>query len=291
MAFIVSALPGALDFFPLKEWAAANADYEADVPPFWHAKPVPDAFSAIGGVFWSISYILMARKAFQDKSYAMPIACLCLNLTWEIVYGFVYGPGLVNQVVFAQWVFVDLFLAYATVKSGKYQWKHSPLIARNLGWIILVGCVLCTWLHLSIAATFVPRVGREVVFFTAWPMQLLISIGSIAQLLSRGHTGGHSMAICFSSFETAADKFGWDNRWTRMLGTTATGCCFAWRIYFWPKRFGYAWTPYGAFLLITCHCVDLVYPVAFMYIRAYEKRNATVNGNSVYATAHGKKRN
>lgn len=49
----------------------------------------------------------------------MPIYCLCLNITWEGVYGFVYGPGLVNQIVFAQWMIVDLFLLYATVEFGR----------------------------------------------------------------------------------------------------------------------------------------------------------------------------
>lgn len=184
-----------MPFFVLEEWAAATADYDAAVPPYWHAKPVPMAFSAVSGVLWSVSYILMAREAFRTKSYAMPIYCLCLNITWEAVYGFVYGPGLVNQIIFAQYMIVDVFLFYAILKSAKHQWRHSPLVAKNLSWIILGGCVICMWLHLSVAATFIPHVGRRVIFFTAWPMQLCISVGSIAQILSRGHTAGHSWGI------------------------------------------------------------------------------------------------
>lgn len=184
-----------MSFFALKEWAAANVEYNVDIPPYWHAKAVPDAFTALSGILWSASYILMTMKAFKDKSYAMPIHCLCLNITWEAVFGFVYGPGLINQIVFAQWVIVDIFLFYAIVKSGKHQWRHSPLVQQNLTWIILGGCALCLWLHLSVAATFVPHIGRRVVFFTAWPMQLVINIGSIAQILSRGHTAGHSWSI------------------------------------------------------------------------------------------------
>ena len=184
-----------MTFFKLAEWAAANADYDADVHLYWHAKMVPDAFTASGGIFWSISYILMARKAFSDKSYAMPLHCLCLNITWEAVYGFIYGPGLVNQIVFAQWVVIDIVLFYAIIKSAPYQWSHSPLVARNLTWIIVAGCVFCMWMQLVVASTFIPVIGRQVCFFSAWPMQLAISIGSIAQLLSRGHVKGHSMAI------------------------------------------------------------------------------------------------
>ncbi|KAF4636549.1 hypothetical protein G7Y89_g1536 [Cudoniella acicularis] len=154
-----------MTFFKLAEWAAANADYDADIPPYWHAKMVPDAFTAAGGILWSISYILMARKAFKDKSYAMPIHCLCLNITWEAVYGFVYGPGLVNQIVFAQWVIVDMVLFYAIVKSAPHQWPNSPLVAKNLTWIILAGCVFCMLLlGLAHAAGHINRVYRSAAF-------------------------------------------------------------------------------------------------------------------------------
>lgn len=184
-----------MGFFALEEWAAANRDYDNTTAPYWHAKSVPDGFTAISGILWSISYILMAKKAFKDRSYAMPLHCLCLNITWEAVYGFVYGPGLLNQVVFAQWMIVDVVLFYAILRSAPYAWKQSPLVARHLAAIIVVGCVVCLWLHLAIAATFIPSIGRQVVFMTAWPMQVLINLSSIAQLISRGNTLGHSWGI------------------------------------------------------------------------------------------------
>lgn len=182
-------------FFALEEWAAANADYAMDTPPYWHAKIVPDIFTAVSGILWSISYILMTIKGYQDKSYAMPIYCLCLNITWEFVFGFIYGPGLVNQIVFAQFMVVDIFLFHSILKFGPNEWRHHPLVARNLSWIIAVGCAVCLWLHLAVARTFVPVVGRQVVFYTAWPMQLVIGIGCVAQVLARGHDAGQSMAI------------------------------------------------------------------------------------------------
>ena len=56
-----------------------------------------------------------------------------------------------------------------------------------------------------------------------------------------------------------------------MLGTLAAGCCFYWRIFYWPERFGYAWTPYGAFLLLGSHFFDLLYPFVFMYVQRCER--------------------
>lgn len=198
-----------MKFLALEAWAAANADYESAAPPFWHAKLVPDLFTTLSGILWSVSYVLMTIRSFKDKSYSMPIYCLCLNISWEAVYGFVYGPGLVNQIVFAQWMIIDVFLLYATIKFGKYEWRHQPLIAKNLTWIILAGCLTCLWLHLAVAVTFIPHVGRRVVFFTAWPMQVVINVGSIAQILARGHRAGHSWGIWCVSLQFSAIS-GWN---------------------------------------------------------------------------------
>ena len=59
-----------------------------------------------------------------------------------------------------------------------------------------------------------------------------------------------------------------------MLGTVAAGCCFYWRIWYWPERFDYAWSPYGAFLLVGSHLFDFLYPFAFIYVRNWEKDQA-----------------
>lgn len=41
-------------FLALEAWVAANADHEAAAPPFWHAKLVPDLFTALSGILWSV---------------------------------------------------------------------------------------------------------------------------------------------------------------------------------------------------------------------------------------------
>jgi hypothetical protein len=184
-----------MKFIVLEEWTAAKADWEAAVPPYWHARVVPILFRALSGTLWSVSYVLMAMRSFKDKSYSMPIYCLCVNFTWEAVYGFVYGPGVADQIVCAQWMIVNLSVMYATVKFGKHEWRHQPLVAENLSWIILAGCILSLWLHLAMAATFIPHVGLQIIFYTAWPLNVLVNIGCIAQLLSRGHSAGHSWGI------------------------------------------------------------------------------------------------
>lgn len=61
-----------------------------------------------------------------------------------------------------------------------------------------------------------------------------------------------------------------------MLGTIAAACCFFWRITYWPERFGYAWTPYGQFLLLGSIASDMVYAMVYIYVQRVEKRGDTL---------------
>lgn len=75
-----------------------------------------------------------------------------------------------------------------------------------------------------------------------------------------------------------------------MLGTNAAACCFYWRIYYWPERFGYAWSPYGAFLLLTSLFIDLLYPFVFMYVAKHEKALDSGSASNNRAMANGQKK-
>jgi len=35
----------------------------------------------IGGLFWSVTYILIIRRGFKDKTFGMPMAALCANIS------------------------------------------------------------------------------------------------------------------------------------------------------------------------------------------------------------------
>ena len=49
--------------------------------------------------------------------------------------------------------------------------------------------------HLAFAAVLVPYIGQRVVFYSAWALQVVLSSGSIGQLMSRGHSKGRSWSI------------------------------------------------------------------------------------------------
>ena len=44
----------------------------------------------IGGIFWSLTYILIIRRGFIEKTYGMPLIALCANISWEAIFSFLH---------------------------------------------------------------------------------------------------------------------------------------------------------------------------------------------------------
>lgn len=117
----------------------------------------------------------------------------CANLTWELLYGLIYSPGWAEFVVFFPGFLVDICLVYVTLKFGPREWQQSPLVAANLGIVMTVGTLMTLAAHLAALDLFTDY--TEASFWSAYVCQTTLSWYSIAQLLSRGSTKGHSMAI------------------------------------------------------------------------------------------------
>lgn len=178
-----------------EEWKALRVRAMEMRPPNEHVMPISDALSAVCGVLWTASYVLLTLRAFKDRSYGMPIFALCLNITCELIYGFIYPPDPFNTIIFAGWAVTDVFLFVATARYGKYEWKHAPLVANNLISIMAVSATIALWLQLAFASELIPIIGRQIVWYGTGPVQIVLSLGGVMQLLSRHHTRGHSIHI------------------------------------------------------------------------------------------------
>lgn len=104
-------------------------------------------------------------------------------------------PNSVAQVVaFVPWLVIDVGIVYTTWQYGPEQFANAPLIAHNMGWILLGGIVFMTSFFWAIIRT----IGVDnSSFYIAYVVQILISSFSIAQLLARGNTSGHSWNIWY----------------------------------------------------------------------------------------------
>ena len=76
----------------------------------------------LSGICWSIVYIELIRKGFQDRTYAMPLFALGLNFAWEIIYsvdGLLLSPASVQGWVNLVWATLDGVIVYTFFKYGR----------------------------------------------------------------------------------------------------------------------------------------------------------------------------
>jgi hypothetical protein len=47
-------------------------------------------FQIASGVLWTLTYLLIIKRAFQDKALGTPVAALCANIAWEAIFAFIH---------------------------------------------------------------------------------------------------------------------------------------------------------------------------------------------------------
>jgi hypothetical protein len=148
------------------------------------------ALAVASGIFWSITYILIIKRGFQDKACGMPMAALCLNISWEFLFSFVFLPGPVQRVINIAWFGLDLvivvqFLAYerarrpAAVSAAFFDASFASILAAAFLTVLLVTREFANW-------------GG---YYTAFGQNLLMSILFIRMLLDRKDLAAQSLYI------------------------------------------------------------------------------------------------
>lgn len=169
----------------------------------------------IGAVCWYATYILVTIRSVKTKSYGMPLMATVLNWSWEIIYAFYVAEHPVEFAGLAAWFFLDLGMVYTTVVFAPNDWKMSnPWIGRNMLFILVSLTAAAVWGNYAFAEWWVSRPGighgdkagkwyrrqegydvMEMAYWSALIPQAYISAGSLAMLVSRGHSGGVSYMI------------------------------------------------------------------------------------------------
>ena len=155
--------------------------------------------SLLSGIFWTIVYIDGIRVGIRDKSYAIPIWALGLNIAWEFLH-FVLGlqaAGWAAQVVInLTWFLLDLGLVYTYFRYGRKYFPESLKPSLFYAWGILV-----------LAVSFIVQLAFILEFslvfaatFAAYLQNLLMSVLFITMLVSRGSSEGQSMLIAVCKF-------------------------------------------------------------------------------------------
>lgn len=172
------------------------------------------AILGLGVLLWLVAYVLMTLRSLRTNHTAVPLVALGLNLSWEIVFA-VYVCGWdVERLGFACWLLLDIPLLYATIRTIPSSFSQQPLLKRHAVKVLCVSAVAGTFAWYAFAKWWFAVPGRgygdkagkmwkgldrrdttELAFWTAGANQLCNSIGALAMILSRGHSGGHSYSI------------------------------------------------------------------------------------------------
>lgn len=188
------------------------------------AEVVANTLRVLCSVSWNTCYIAMVYSSFRDKTYSNAIIPLCNNLGWEIVYGIFYCPNLFfMRVQNFGWFFLNLGVMYAAINFSSNEWRHAPLVERNLTHIFAVGIIGLTAGHFALAAQLGPHIAF---IWSAKGCQLVLSVGSLSQLLSRGSTRGGSYTIWYMvsqytswNIQVSLTFIGFRGIWVRALST------------------------------------------------------------------------
>jgi len=148
----------------------------------------------LSGICWSIVYIDSIRVGFKQKTYAMPIWALGLNLAWELLHTVLNLKSeyfSIQTVVNGIWFFLDLFILFSYFRFG-YQFFPKNIQKRWFyiwsGFIIIVSFLL--------QYLFIVEFGQfKGASYAAFLQNLLMSVLFIAMLVQRGSSNGQTLTI------------------------------------------------------------------------------------------------
>jgi hypothetical protein len=197
--------------------------------------PAPTMFTIVSGVgtlFWVVAYVLVIRKGFQDRSFAMPIAALCGNIACEAIFSFLYpAEGLLRLSNYA-WFALDLVILFQILKFAPLEFPERRPAAIRVQ--VVFGILVATWCEIAFIREFHDYGGAYVIY----GQNLLMSAVFIAMVQQRRSARGQSMGIAIS----------------KMVGTGLFSVTL-----FLFSRDDFARGQLLVFLYVACFVLDLMY--------------------------------
>ena len=200
-----------------------------------------DTLMIIGGPFWCVTYILIIRRGFIDKTYGMPLAALCANISWEGIFSFIYPHSPPQLYINYVWFLIDVLIVMQFLKYGRSEFPS--LSKKNFIAMLLFALVTCFGLVFSITREFNDWQGA----YAAFGQNLMMSVLFIVMLFNRNDLRGQSIFIGLS----------------KMAGTAISSLAF---YLYQPISQGSFILP---FLFISIFIYDIIY-VILIYQKSHE---------------------
>jgi hypothetical protein len=156
--------------------------------------------TGLSGLAWTIVYIVAIRVGLRDKTYAIPIAALGLNIAWEWIYA-IYdlssAPG-VQAYINLVWALADLVILYTFFRYGRAELPSFVTRPMFVAWGIAILAA-----SLSIQLLFIHQftlVDMRAAEYSAFLQNLLMSGLFIAMFVARRGPRGQSLIIAIAKW-------------------------------------------------------------------------------------------
>lgn len=203
-----------------------------------------------GGAIWALTYVLIIRRGFLDQTYGMPLVALCANVSWELIFSFMYPPEDPSyRNVHYFWFFLDLIIVYQLLKHGPREFVRLSKRTFYAMFGLALVTSFCTLLFFT--WEFKDYDG----YYSAFGQNLLMSVLFITMLHARRSLRGQSLYIALS----------------KMLGTTL----YSLALYLDPPALGLRDSEVSLLLLFLSIAIllfDLIYVVMVWARRRVEAR-------------------
>ena len=143
----------------------------------------------VGGVFWTITYLLIIRRGFKDKTFGMPMAAVCANISWEIIFSFFIPHDSPQIYINYIWLALDAVIVIQFLKYGK---KEFPSFAN---WQFYGSFALGLSITIPMILTITDEFGDGSGAFVAFGQNLMMSVLFVMWLFNRQGISGQSFYI------------------------------------------------------------------------------------------------
>ena len=161
-----------------------------------------NGIGALGCLLWMIAYYLFIRQGFRDKTYGVPMAAICLNITWEAYTPFLPNPVPLWKYIEITWFLIDAVIVWqlwtygkATMLPKTLQVYHRPVVAAMLG------------LALGFHITWHSFWDDHLLFIDAYLINLIMSVLFVSFYFNRPNQEGLTIT----------------GAWLKMIGSLFTG--------------------------------------------------------------------
>jgi hypothetical protein len=153
--------------------------------------PSLEIFLQVGsGFFWTLTYILILRRGYKDKTYGMPVLALCANLSWEFTFAFIFPHPTPQLYINYVWLLFDtgILIQY-------FYYGHQDFV-RNLPKQLFVPAFLVKLVLSALTIILISYEFDEFIgIYAAFGQNLLMSVLFISLLLKRYNISGQSIYI------------------------------------------------------------------------------------------------